>query len=379
MTGRSARSCDAELVAAALTGRKDAFAELVARHWATAVALGARVLGSADRGQDAAQEASITAMLSLGRLRAPDRFSAWFCGITLNVARSWLRQLRDELPATAVDGADAGPGPAERAEAAELAAVIRAAIAGLAPGQRDAVFLFYLQGLTHREVAAELAISTGAVKARLHQARAALRPRLTPLLDTEEENAMTQATTSPEWADVSAEIRCTDPGDPERVHVMVLAERDGQRRLPIWVGPAEATALAISLQSAEMPRPMAYQMAASLVSAAGARVTEVRISRLAESIFYASVVIDGPGGPHEIDARPSDAVNLAVVTGAPIRVDARLFGVETPADRPDWKDLPATAADLAREAHERMEQIRRADREAAARQATGQAEGQGQP
>ncbi|HEY7146362.1 MAG TPA: hypothetical protein VH637_19135, partial [Streptosporangiaceae bacterium] len=76
MTGRSARSCDAELVAAALTGRKDAFAELVARHWATAVALGARVLGSADRGQDAAQEASITAMLSLGRLRAPDRFSA---------------------------------------------------------------------------------------------------------------------------------------------------------------------------------------------------------------------------------------------------------------------------------------------------------------
>src|SRR6202041_3415151 len=87
-------------------------------------------------------------------------------------------------------------GPDELAELADIADRVRAAIAELADGQRDAVFLFYLQGLSHREVAAELGISVGAVKARLHQARAALAPRLPPLVDIQEETPMT-ATTNP--------------------------------------------------------------------------------------------------------------------------------------------------------------------------------------
>jgi RNA polymerase sigma-70 factor (ECF subfamily) len=70
----------------------------------------------------------------------------------------------------------AGPDPAEAAEAADTAARVREAIGSLADGQRHAVHLFYLQGLSHREVAEELGISVGAVKARLHQARAALAP-----------------------------------------------------------------------------------------------------------------------------------------------------------------------------------------------------------
>ena len=89
---------DAQLVEAALGGDKDAFATLVTRHWPTAVALAARVLGTADLARDAAQEAAVAALVGLDRLRAPGRFGAWFCGITLNVARGWVRQLRAELP-----------------------------------------------------------------------------------------------------------------------------------------------------------------------------------------------------------------------------------------------------------------------------------------
>ncbi len=102
------------------------------------------------------------------------------------MARGWVRQLSAERPTAALDQApdraSAEPGPDDRAELADLAATVRAAVAHLADGQRDAVLLFYLQGLTHREVAAELAISVGAVKARLHQARAALTPALGPLV-----------------------------------------------------------------------------------------------------------------------------------------------------------------------------------------------------
>ena len=77
-----------------------------------------------------------------------------------------------------------------------------------------------------------------------------------------------------------SEIRRTSEEDPrQRKHVMILAERGGDRRLPIWIGPAEATVLALRLESAEMPRPFPYKLAARLVEAAGSRVSEVRITR----------------------------------------------------------------------------------------------------
>ena len=88
---------DADLVRAALLGAREPFAELVTRHWETAVALATRVLGSAELARDAAQEATVSAMTGLDRLRSPERFGAWFCGIALNVARRWLRQLRQAL------------------------------------------------------------------------------------------------------------------------------------------------------------------------------------------------------------------------------------------------------------------------------------------
>jgi RNA polymerase sigma-70 factor (ECF subfamily) len=142
-------------------------AELLRRHWNTAVLLATRVLGSPDLARDAAQEAAIAAMTDLGRLRSPDRFGAWFCGIALNVSRRWWRQLQPEVPGLVPDLASASADPAQAAEAADTAARVRGAIAELADGQQDAVRLFYLQGLSHREVAAELGISVGAVKARL--------------------------------------------------------------------------------------------------------------------------------------------------------------------------------------------------------------------
>ncbi len=342
---------------AALLGGKDPLAELVTRHWETAVALAARVLGSPELARDAAQEATVSAMTGLDRLRSPERFGAWFCGIALNVARRWLRQLRPEsvgLP----DGdlAADSPGPAELAEIADLAGRVRGAIATLPAGQRAAVLLFYLQGLSHREVAAELRISTGAVKARLHQARAALAPRLTQLADVQEEKRVTTAN-SPELVEVIvAGLRRSDDV-PQPKHLMLLAERDGDRRLPIWIGPAEATAMAISLESVEHPRPMTYGLAASLVQAAGSQLREVRITRLTDSVFYATVVLGGPGGPQEVDARPSDAVNLALVAEVPILVDSRLLGDTLTAHYAEAMAYPTGTAELAAEIRQRQEEL----------------------
>jgi RNA polymerase sigma factor (sigma-70 family) len=334
-------------------------AELLRRHWATAVQLAERVLGSADLARDAAQEAAIAAMTDVDRLRSPDRFGAWFCGITLNVARRWLRQLRSEVPGLLSDPPSDGADPADVAEIADTAARVRHAVAALADGQQDAVRLFYLQGLSHREVADELGISVGAVKARLHQARAALAPRLAPFKTTREREAMTMTSTeAAQWTEVTVtgigRGERTDREEPD--YVMLLDERDGGRRLPIWIGPAEATVLALAIQSVEMPRPFPYKLAAGLVEAAGSRITEVRITKLTDSVFYAVVEVLGPTGPREVDARPSDAVNLAVVTGAPIQVSTELFSVAVAPAGSAGREVRARAAtaDIAAEAQQRM-------------------------
>ena len=156
------------------------------------------------------------------------------------------------------------------------------------------------------------------------------------------------------WAEVRvAEVRRSQEEDPRaRKHVMVLAEAGGDRTLPIWIGPAEATVLALALESVETPRPFPYKLAAGLVEAAGSRVSEVRITRLSDAIFYACVVVPGPGGPREVDARPSDAVNLAVVCGAPILLNTELFEIVYPAGEPTA--LPTATAQIAAETRERM-------------------------
>jgi RNA polymerase sigma factor (sigma-70 family) len=141
---------DAPLVQAARQGDKAAFGELISRHVRTAEALAGRVLQDRDLARDAVQEAVVLALIGLDRLHAPDRFGAWLAGIALNVARRWVRRSVAHSVQPQQDGPDPGPGPDEEAERALLRERVHRAVAGLAPGQRNAVYLFYLQGLTHR-------------------------------------------------------------------------------------------------------------------------------------------------------------------------------------------------------------------------------------
>jgi RNA polymerase sigma factor (sigma-70 family) len=350
---------DAELVAAARAGDKEAFAWLADRHRGLVMALARRLLGSDDLVADVTQEATVAALVGLGRLRSARQFGAWYAGIALNVARHWLREVpAGPLPEEYPDGE---PGPAERAEAAELARRVREAVATLAPGQRAAVLAFYWQGLTHAESALELGITVGAVKARLHQARGALAPQLASCVEHERRVPVMSAATESAWVEAEVvDVRRSDgPEDPlRRPHIVVLQERNGTRRLQIFTGSAEAIALACSLESVEMPRPMSYQLAANLIAAAGARLTEVRITRLVDGVYYAVAVVEAEGRVVEVDARTSDALNLAMVTGAPVRVDAGVLGNPEVDPRTDWERYPARVPDLAAEERQRRADFR---------------------
>jgi bifunctional DNase/RNase len=105
------------------------------------------------------------------------------------------------------------------------------------------------------------------------------------------------------------------PNTPPDCHVVLLQEPEGGRRLVIWIGREQAFWLAWRMQGAEGFRPGTYDMTASAIQALGGQVREVRIDRLAETTFYATVVLDGPRGAAEVDARPSDALCLALTMG----------------------------------------------------------------
>jgi uncharacterized protein len=275
---------DAVLVRRARGGDRDAFATLIARHQATLLACCRRMVGQHAR--DAAQDAVLTAMLSLDRLRDESKFGAWLVGIGLNACRATLRMGSEPVAAALRGAVPAGSDPIELAEAA-----------------------------------AHLGIPPGAVKTRLHKARANLRTRLRPL---EREHAMMQM----EVKDVRR------AGDK---HVILL-EGSG-RDLKIWVGEPEAYSLAVALEAVELPRPTSYDLTAALLRAGGTAVREVRVSRLVDHTFYGEVVLsDGAA----VDARPSDAINLALVTGAPILVDDAVLAEAATVD-PEWADEHAAA------------------------------------
>ena len=112
-------------------------------------------------------------------------------------------------------------------------------------------------------------------------------------------------------------IRMDIHGTSQKV---VLKEPDSDRTLPIIIGRAEAEAIVFKLQESATPRPMGHDLMLSLVTAFGASIQEVRVTKLEQETFFAAVVITRDGQTKEIDARPSDAIALALRAQVPIYV-----------------------------------------------------------
>jgi bifunctional DNase/RNase len=101
-------------------------------------------------------------------------------------------------------------------------------------------------------------------------------------------------------------------------HVVILKETDHDRYLPIWIGPWEASAIAMKLQGLTPDRPLTHDLFATALEGLGVRVDRVVISTLAEETYHARLHLERDGQTFEIDSRPSDALALAVRTGGRI-------------------------------------------------------------
>ncbi len=114
-------------------------------------------------------------------------------------------------------------------------------------------------------------------------------------------------------------------------NVVVLRIGDSDRYLPIWIGPTEADAIARLKQGVDLPRPLTHDLFGSTISDLGARVARIVISDLRNTTFYATISLEMNGSTVERDARPSDAIALAIGAGAPVLASelvAKEAGVE---------------------------------------------------
>lgn len=126
---------------------------------------------------------------------------------------------------------------------------------------------------------------------------------------------------------------------PANQPVLLLRECRGVRCLPLWIGSAEATAIALQQQGVRSPRPMTHDLLKDVIAALGRTLEQVRITSLQEGTFFAELIFDGDV---RVSARPSDSVALALRVGVPIHAEESVLdeaGVVLPDEQDDEDEV----------------------------------------
>ena len=139
-------------------------------------------------------------------------------------------------------------------------------------------------------------------------------------------------------------------------NIVILRELEGERILPIWIGPGEAQAIRRILSEETFPRPLTHDLLVLIVEGLKAKVSRVVIADLRENTFYASVIVHRDSEVLSIDARPSDSIAVALRAQAPIFVNEKLL--QPPPSQEDAEEAPEeNVRELSDE--EKAEQLRR--------------------
>ncbi len=119
--------------------------------------------------------------------------------------------------------------------------------------------------------------------------------------------------------------------------IVILKDQDEQTILPIWIGILEASAIAAELDKITLARPMTHDLIRDVMKSTDVNLEKVEVIDLVDNVYYAVLHIYGASGSHKIDARPSDAIALALRMGSPIFVDTRVI------EKSKTVELPGTS------------------------------------
>ena len=140
-------------------------------------------------------------------------------------------------------------------------------------------------------------------------------------------------------------------------NIVILREVEGERILPIWIGPGEAQAIRRILSEEPFPRPLTHDLLHIIVEGLKAKITRVVIADLRENTFYASVFVERESEVLSVDARPSDSIAIALRAKVPILVNEKLLQPPPREEEAESAESGAAPRELTEE--EKAEQLRR--------------------
>ena len=339
---------DAEFVALARGGDKTAFSHLIKRHQTLVLRLAQKMMSRRDIAQELMQEAFLQAYLSLDRLRDEEKFQSWLCGIAINVCRSHIRHQKinflsfeEIMGGVKIDGdifRSDSPSPMKVVQEQELYNLMLEAVNTLSPKNRTTVLLFYFEQLTINEISALLNTSTTAIKGRLRKARKQLRSKLLPLYL--ENSSTITSNQDPNMIEVTV-ADLISPNAVCQSCVVILWDETNRQILPIFVGADSGMTIAHILNQTSIARPMTLQFMSNMLQAAEVNLKSVVVEALEKDIYYAVACLDCNGKVQKVDARPSDAIALALLMDSSIYVNEAVMkeaGVQVP---PEIENAPA--------------------------------------
>lgn len=131
--------------------------------------------------------------------------------------------------------------------------------------------------------------------------------------------------------------------------VVILQESEGERVLPIWIGPGEASAIAMHMAEMQFSRPLTHDLLVSVLKGLGGRVQKALITRVEQSTYYAELIVQRNGEIFSLDARPSDSIAIALRVDAPIYAEESLLEqatIEMAEDEPGEATTPPSAREM---------------------------------
>ena len=315
---------DSELVKRVLTGDVHAFGLLIEKYKdAVYGAILSRIKNFADA-DDIAQETFLKAYRSLRQLKNPSKFGNWLYSIALNTCTDWMRKLK-ERPISPLESnhedsglIDPSQSPERDYEEEQIRAFVLNAISSLSDVNREAITLYYINGYSQDDISEFLDVPLGTVKRRLHDAREQLKKEVIQMVEDtlkgEKPGDEFTRKVMEEIKTISMFVGVDPTVDPS----IVLLTDDKGRSMPIWIGHPEAAAINIGLEDKKPPRPMTHDLFINTLCKFGIGISKVVVNDNREGTFYATITFERYGVKEEIDARPSDAIALAVRVKAPI-------------------------------------------------------------
>lgn len=308
---------DAELVQRAKDGDTDAFGELVNRYRYQVYGLCLNLLGDFDIANDAAQEAFVQAFVKLRQLRDPEKFVAWLKRIAENVCRQLLRQPKREVPLDETQLPDDEEQLTEALEQMERRELVYKALSQLNDADRLVITLFYVDGLTTKEVAEFLGSSVNAVEVRLHRARNQLKEAMMAMVG---ETLKSQAPDETFAEQVLRRIQLKGIVRHEGRPVAILHPEKG-KEVALELPSLTASYLELAFRKETLPRPMTYELFARIMQALGIRLQRVVLSA-EQKRLQASVIFKHRSKTLALSAEPVDALTLAT------RLDGKVWVTE---------------------------------------------------